>query len=175
MQRPYLLRAMHEWMTDNTLTPHIVIDVAAANTALPVEYAKDGKLIINISYSATENLFIDNEHTSFDARFDGVSRHLDVPISAIVGIYARESGQGMIFSSEQPASPEASAADATDSPQIQVVPESSAADEEAAAQQPDGEPGAAASADEHTDRGDRPGTDRSGAPKRSRPQLKIIK
>ena len=102
MQRPYLLRAMHEWMTDNALTPHIVIDVAESDHALPVEHAKDGKLIINVSYSATENLLIDNQHASFDARFSGVSRHLDVPISAIIGIYARETGQGMIFSSERP-------------------------------------------------------------------------
>ena len=108
LQRPYLLRAMHEWMTDNSLTPHIVIDVAAAQTSLPVEYAKDGKLVVNVSYSATQNLFIGNESASFDARFGGVSRHLEVPISAILGIYARESGQGMIFSSESaPADDEA--------------------------------------------------------------------
>jgi len=100
LQRPYLLRAMHEWMTDNDLTPHIVIDIGAAQTPLPVEYAKDGKLVINVSYSATQNLLISNESASFDARFGGVSRHLEVPIQAIVGIYARESGQGMIFSSE---------------------------------------------------------------------------
>jgi stringent starvation protein B len=100
LQRPYLLRAMHEWMTDNGLTPHIVIDVAAAQTSLPVEYANDGKLVINVSYSATQNLSIGNESIAFGARFGGVSRHLDVPILAILGIYARESGQGMIFSSE---------------------------------------------------------------------------
>jgi stringent starvation protein B len=100
LQRPYLLRAMHEWMTDNDLTPHIVVDVAAAPAGLPVEYAKDGKLVINVSYSATQNLSIGNESASFAARFGGVSRHLDVPIPAILGIYARESGQGMIFSSE---------------------------------------------------------------------------
>ncbi len=100
LQRPYLLRAMHEWMTDNDLTPHIVIDVSLAESGLPVEYAKDGRLVINVSYSATQNLMIGNESTSFDARFGGVSRHLDVPTLAILGIYARESGQGMIFSSE---------------------------------------------------------------------------
>ena len=100
LQRPYLLRAMHEGMTDNDLTPHIVIDVSAAQAGLPVEYAKDGRLVVNVSYSATQNLIIGNESTSFDARFGGVSRHLDVPTLAILGVYARESGQGMIFSSE---------------------------------------------------------------------------
>ncbi|NES84929.1 MAG: stringent starvation protein B, partial [Moorea sp. SIO2B7] len=64
LQRPYLLRAMHEWMTDNDLTPHIVIDVSAAASGLPLEYAKDGRLVINVSYSATQNLVIGNDSTS---------------------------------------------------------------------------------------------------------------
>ena len=100
LQRPYLLRAMHEWMTDNDLTPHIVIDVETDEHDLPVEYANDGKLVINISYSATQNLVLGNDSASFEARFGGVSRRLEVPMLAILGIYARESGQGMIFSSE---------------------------------------------------------------------------
>lgn len=99
-QRPYLLRAMHEWMTDNGLTPHIVVDVNEAQADLPMEHVKDGKLVINVSYSATQNLLIDNESASFAARFGGVSRQLRIPIMAIAGIYARESGQGMIFASE---------------------------------------------------------------------------
>lgn len=100
LQRPYLLRAMHEWMTDNNLTPHIVIDVETAGHGMPVEYANDGKLVINVSYSATQNLVLGNESAAFEARFGGVSRQLEVPMPAILGIYARESGQGMIFSSE---------------------------------------------------------------------------
>jgi len=92
---------MHEWMTDNNLTPHIVVDVSAADGELPMEHVKDGRLILNVSYSATEDLFISNERVSFNARFNGVPRHLDVPILAVVGVYARETGQGMIFSSEQ--------------------------------------------------------------------------
>jgi len=110
-KRPYLLRAMHEWMSDNNLTPHVVIDVETAQSGLPVEYANDGKLVINISYAATENLIIGNDSVSFDARFSGVSRHLDVPIVAVLGIYARESGQGMIFSSESADQASAVAAD----------------------------------------------------------------
>jgi len=101
LQRPYLLRAMHEWMTDNNLTPHIVIDVSAADGELPMEHVKDGRLVLNVSYSATEDLFISNERVSFNARFNGVPRHLDIPLLAVVGVYARETGQGMIFSSEQ--------------------------------------------------------------------------
>jgi stringent starvation protein B len=101
LQRPYLLRAMHEWMTDNNLTPHIVIDASAAGGNLPMEHVRDGRLILNVSYSATEDLYISNERVTFDARFGGVPRHLDIPLLAVVGIYARETGQGMIFSSEQ--------------------------------------------------------------------------
>lgn len=101
LQRPYLLRAMHEWMTDNALTPHIVIDIETAGNAVPVEFAKDSKLIVNVSYSATNNLHIGNDAVIFDARFSGVSRHVQVPIEAVLGIYARESGQGMIFSNEE--------------------------------------------------------------------------
>lgn len=111
LQRPYLLRAMHEWMTDNDLTPHIVIDVSAADGDLPMEYVKDGRLVLNLSYSATQNLYIGNESVSLDARFNGVPRHLDIPILAIAGVYARETGQGMIFSSEQtPAAADAGSA-----------------------------------------------------------------
>lgn len=133
LQRPYLLRAMHEWMSDNDLTPHIVIDVDAADDGLPTEYANDGKLVVNISYSATQDLVISNETVSFAARFGSVSRHLDVPITAILGIYARESGQGMIFSSETPLQEEStssaeaaeSAAPASDAatsrPQLKII------------------------------------------------------
>jgi len=115
LQRPYLLRAMHEWMTDNDLTPHIVIDVETAGHGLPVEYANDGKLVINVSYSATENLILGNDSASFAARFGGVSRHLEVPMLAILGIYARESGQGMIFSSESTDADENTEADGDES------------------------------------------------------------
>jgi stringent starvation protein B len=100
MQRPYLLRAMHEWMTDNDLTPHIVVDVEAEGVVVPTEFAKDGKLVLNVSYSATQNLVISNDFAEFEARFGGVPRRLQIPIAAITGVYARETGQGMVFSAE---------------------------------------------------------------------------
>jgi len=99
-QRPYLLRAMHEWMTDNDLTPHIVVDVQAEGVLVPTEFAKDGKLVLNVSYSATQNLVISNDFAEFEARFGGVPRRLQIPVAAIVGVYARETGQGMVFSAE---------------------------------------------------------------------------
>jgi stringent starvation protein B len=100
MQRPYLLRAMHEWMTDNDLTPHIVVDITAEGVVAPTEFAKDGKLVLNISYSATQHLVMSNEFAEFEARFGGVPRRLQIPMSAIAGVYARETGQGMVFAAE---------------------------------------------------------------------------
>jgi len=99
-QRPYLLRAMHEWMTDNLLTPHIVVDATKKDLSIPREHIEDGKLILNLSFSATRNLAIGNDCAEFEARFGGVSRRLSIPVSAIMGIYARETGQGMVFSDE---------------------------------------------------------------------------
>ena len=97
-QRPYLLRAMHEWMTDNALTPHIVIDATFSGVALPAEHVRDNKLVLNVSYAATRALVIGNDAVTFEARFNGVPRSMHVPIDAVLGIYARENGQGMVFS-----------------------------------------------------------------------------
>lgn len=99
-QRPYLLRAMHEWMTDNAQTPHIVVDAGSADLNLSAEHIRDNKIVLNVSYSATRGLVIGNDAVSFEARFNGVPTALNVPIDSVLGIYARESGQGMVFSEE---------------------------------------------------------------------------
>lgn len=104
-QRPYLIRAMHEWMADNGLTPHIVADAAAEGLRVPREYVKDGKIILNIGYSATRSLVLGNDEIVFEARFNGVPQRVSVPVPAVLGIYARENGQGMIFSGEDQAPP----------------------------------------------------------------------
>lgn len=99
-QRPYLLRAMHEWMTDNALTPHIVVDAGLAKLDLPPEQTRDNRLILNISYAATRALVIGTDAVSFEARFNGVPRAIAIPIDAVLGIYARENSQGMVFAEE---------------------------------------------------------------------------
>lgn len=96
-RRPYLLRAMHEWMTDNGQTPHLVIDAAAAGVEGLDGYVKDGRIILNVSWQATQGLKLGNEAVEFSARFGGASRHLRIPAQAVLGIYARETGQGMLF------------------------------------------------------------------------------
>jgi stringent starvation protein B len=109
-KRPYLIRAMHEWMGDNGHTPHIVIDTTIDGVTVPTEHVKDGKIILNISNSAAHNLKLSNMGASFRARFSGVPFDVWVPIASIMGIYAKETGQGMIFSpsTEQPEPPDGS-------------------------------------------------------------------
>jgi stringent starvation protein B len=96
-KRPYLLRALHEWMTDNGETPLIVVDASHEGVQAPGEYAEAGKLILNVSYSATSSLLIGNDCITFSARFNGRPMELYIPADAVLGIYARESGEGMIF------------------------------------------------------------------------------
>jgi stringent starvation protein B len=97
-KRPYLVRAMHEWMTDNNQTPHIVVNAFFDGVSVPAEHIKDGKIILNISDSAAHDLKLSNDAVSFRARFGGVPFDVWAPMRSVLGIYARETGQGMIFS-----------------------------------------------------------------------------
>jgi stringent starvation protein B len=96
-RRPYLLRAMHEWISDNRQTPHLVVDAEAEGVEVPRQFVKDGKIILNVSHGATSGLKLGNDSIDFTARFAGAARAVHIPMRAVLGIYARESGQGMIF------------------------------------------------------------------------------
>jgi len=100
-QRPYLLRAMHAWISDNGQTPHVVIDASLPGVDVPNQYVRDGKIVLNISHTAVTRLDIGNETLSFQARFSGAAWTISVPLRAVLGIYARETGRGMIFSEEE--------------------------------------------------------------------------
>jgi len=100
-KRPYLIRAMHEWMTDNSLTPYVVVAADTEGLTVPEQYASDGKIVLNVSYAATRNFAVADDRMSFETRFGGVAERVDVPLSAVIGIYAKESGQGMIFSDDE--------------------------------------------------------------------------
>jgi stringent starvation protein B len=104
-RRPYLLRAMHEWISDNQQTPHIVVDASIQGVEVPRQYVQGGKIILNVSLSATSGLNLGNEGVVFRARFGAVTYDVSVPILAVLGIYARETGQGMIFSEADAPSP----------------------------------------------------------------------
>lgn len=94
--KPYMIRALHEWCVDNNLTPHLLVAVNP-QTRVPVAFVKDGEIVLNLNYSATKDLHMDNEAIVFSARFSGVSQNIYVPMSAVKGIFARENGQGMFF------------------------------------------------------------------------------
>jgi len=94
--KPYMVRAIHEWCTDSGFTPHLLV-VVNSKTCVPLGYVKDGEIVLNLNYSATKDLHIDNDAIVFSARFGGVSQNLYVPMDAVRGIFARENGQGMFF------------------------------------------------------------------------------
>jgi stringent starvation protein B len=100
-RRPYLLRAMHEWISDSSCTPHIVVDAGASGVDVPRQYVRDGKIILNVSWTATSQLRLTNDEVSFQGRFGGASITVRVPVTAVLAIYARETGQGMIFTDEE--------------------------------------------------------------------------
>ena len=99
---------MHEWMLDNGFTPHLVVDAKREGVRVPEGHVKDGKIVLNVSPSATRGLSLGNDAVTFEARFGGVSQRLAIPVAAVLGIYARETGQGMIFSDDDspPAPPD---------------------------------------------------------------------
>lgn len=95
--RPYLLRALYEWIVDNGMTPHLLVDADQPGVRVPAQAIRDGKVVLNIAERAVARLQMDNEAVRFSARFGGVSHPVDVPMAAIVAIYARETGQGMVL------------------------------------------------------------------------------
>jgi len=97
--RPYMIRALYEWCVDNGLTPHLMVAVDG-DTRVPMGYVKDGEIVLNINYSATKGLQMENDAITFSARFNGVSSNIYVPMRAVRGIFARENGQGLFFEPE---------------------------------------------------------------------------
>lgn len=98
--RPYFLRAVYQWIIDNDCTPHLAVNAMLPEVSVPEEYVEDGQIVLNISPSAVQSLMIENEFLSFSARFAGAPRNVYVPMQAVLGVYARENGQGMAFPDE---------------------------------------------------------------------------
>jgi stringent starvation protein B len=96
--RPYLIRALNEWINDNGLTPYILVDTSIGGVQVPQQHVHDGKIVLNIASRAVQDLDLGNEEIYFSARFSGVSMIVRVPIDAVMSIYAMESGEGMVFS-----------------------------------------------------------------------------
>jgi len=107
--RPYLIRALYEWCTDNGFTPYVAVQVDES-VQVPREYVKNGEIVLNISFDATSSLKLGNDFIEFKARFAGTAREISVPVGRVIAIYARENGQGMAFPAPAPAEGAASAA-----------------------------------------------------------------
>ena len=125
-KRPFLLRAMHEWITECGHTPHVIVDAGHEGAEVPRAYVKDGKIVLNLSESATQRLRLGNDAVEFDARFAGVVHHVRFPVSAVLGVYARETGEGMVFSEQDlgpdpPKRPTAAEEGSARRPQLKVV------------------------------------------------------
>lgn len=114
--RPYLVRAFHEWISDNGLTPYLLVDATLPDVRVPPAAIKDGKVILNIASRAVGQFAIDNDHVGFLARFGGVSQSVYVPMRAVLAIYAQENNQGMMFQPESAPPSEPPPAPAPDEP-----------------------------------------------------------
>lgn len=98
--RPYLIRAMYQWITDNGMTPHLLVDVSIDGVQVPTEHVQNGKIILNVAPMAIGALILGDEEITFSARFSGKSMSLYIPIEAVLAVYAKENGQGMMFSED---------------------------------------------------------------------------
>ena len=105
--RPYLLRAMYDWISDNGLTPYILVDAAAPGVQVPKSAIKDGRVVLNVAARAVAQLELGQDRVSFVARFSGVSQSVEVPMASLLAIYAHENGQGMMFPAENQPPPTA--------------------------------------------------------------------
>ena len=125
-KRPYLLRAMHQWIAECGHTPHVIVDAGREGAEVPRAYVKEGKIVLNLSEGATQRLHLGNQEVEFDARFAGVIHHVRFPVSAVLGIYARVTGEGLVFSEqdlgpEPPTKPPQTEEGAPRRPQLKVV------------------------------------------------------
>ncbi|RMG28652.1 MAG: ClpXP protease specificity-enhancing factor [Gammaproteobacteria bacterium] len=99
--RPYLVRAINEWILDNGMTPYLLVNADRSGVEVPRQYVENGRIVLNIDPVAVEGLRIDNDYIEFNARFQGTPWHIVIPMPAVMAIYARENGQGMMFSEDE--------------------------------------------------------------------------
>lgn len=107
--RPYLIRALYEWLVDNDLTPHLLVDAGKEDVIVPVQFVEEGRIVLNVTPTAVRGLQLGNDYITFNARFAGTPMDVVVPPEAVLGIYARENGHGMLF-------PEEAASEGDDTP-----------------------------------------------------------
>ncbi len=128
-QRPYLLRALYEWIADNGMTPHLLVNAKAPGVRVPAQAVKDGQVVLNIAERAVSRLAMDNDALRFSARFGGVPQSVVIPVESVIAIYARESGQGMALPDEPVVSGAAADAPVSDAPSAKPSAEPPAPDD----------------------------------------------
>ncbi|MFK8067650.1 MAG: ClpXP protease specificity-enhancing factor [Gammaproteobacteria bacterium] len=114
--KPYLVRAFYEWILNNDLTPHLMVDAEAQGAQIPLEFVTDGQIILNISPMAVKFLDLGNEWVYFNARFGGIPQDIHVPVYAVKAIYAQENGKGMVFAEEENVPPPPTTTPPSDDP-----------------------------------------------------------
>jgi len=124
--RPYLIRAIYDWIVDNSFTPYLLVNAENDNAIIPREYVEDGKIVLNINPTAISNLQLGNDYIMFNARFSGKAMEVSIPVIAVLAIYAQENGQGMMFDENNnnfpPSSPEDTPPpEKSKKPQLKVV------------------------------------------------------
>ncbi|MDO6592957.1 ClpXP protease specificity-enhancing factor [Neptuniibacter sp. 1_MG-2023] len=98
--RPYILKALYDWLLDSDLTPHLLVDATQEGVTVPTQFVEDGQIVMNITPSAVRDFYMDEQAVSFNARFSGQPMDVYIPVRAVLAIYARENGQGMGFGGE---------------------------------------------------------------------------
>lgn len=123
--KPYLLRAVHQWCTDQGHTPYLAVAVLGDRIRVPMEYVKDNEIVLNISYNATRDLQLENDYITFSARFNGISQNIVIPVGQVIALFARETGVGMNFDvdieDDTPPPPETEPGRPKGRPKLQVV------------------------------------------------------
>ena len=99
--KPYLIRSIYEWLIDNSLTPYLLVDADQPNSVLPTDFIDNGKIVLNIRPEAIQGLSLGNDYVEFNARFHGKPMHIIVPTKAVLALYAKENGKGMVFDAEE--------------------------------------------------------------------------
>jgi stringent starvation protein B len=120
--KPYLIRSIYEWIVENNCTPHLLVNAHYLGVEVPTDFVEDGRIVLNIRPEAVHGLSLGNDEISFNARFSGTARHISTPIQAVLAIYAKENGKGMVFdpdeTDETPPEPETKP---TARPQLRIV------------------------------------------------------
>lgn len=114
--RPYLLRAIYDWISDNGLTPYVLVDAAQPGVKVPAHVVKNGQVVLNLAMRAVANLDLGNDKIAFQARFSGVSQSIVIPVAAVLALYAQENGQGMMFPADENEGAADAAVEAADGP-----------------------------------------------------------